>query len=89
MLFLIIKFLIIILDSREFMKIPLILLMNGRYKNFNTLLLTEDHYNLLKKTKIFNYSYEDIFAMTNEDDFLFISLFIFVFHYYSCVIIFL
>lgn len=45
----------------------------GRYKNFNTLLLTEDHYNLLKKTKIFNYSYEDIFAMTNEDDFLFLD----------------
>ena len=45
----------------------------GRYKNFNTSLLTETHYNLLKNTRIFNCGYEDIFAMTNEDDFIFLD----------------
>ena len=34
----------------------------GRYKNFNTSLLTEAHHNLLKNTEIFNCSYEDGFG---------------------------
>lgn len=45
----------------------------GRYKNFNTSLLTEAHHNLLKNTKIFNLSYEDIFAIANDDDFIFLD----------------
>jgi len=45
----------------------------GRYKNFNTSLLTEAHNNLLKNTKIFNSSYEDIFAIANDDDFIFLD----------------
>lgn len=45
----------------------------GRYKNFNTSLLTAEHHNLLKNAEIFNYSYEDIFAMAKEDDFIFLD----------------
>lgn len=45
----------------------------GRYKNFNTSLLTEDHYKLLRKTEIFNYSYEKIFEMAKEEDFIFLD----------------
>lgn len=45
----------------------------GRYKNFNTSLLTEAHHNLLKNTEIFNCSYEDIFAIAKEDDFIFLD----------------
>lgn len=45
----------------------------GRYKNFNTSLLTEAHHNLLKNTEIFNCSYEDIFTMAKEDDFIFLD----------------
>lgn len=45
----------------------------GRYKNFNTSLLTEAHHSLLKNTEIFNTSYEDIFALANDDDFIFLD----------------
>lgn len=45
----------------------------GRYKNFNTSLLTDGHHSLLKDTEIFNRSYEDIFEMANEDDFIFLD----------------
>lgn len=45
----------------------------GRYKNFNTSLLTEEHHKLLKKAEIYNHSYEDIFEMVNEDDFIFLD----------------
>lgn len=45
----------------------------GRYKNFNTSLLTYEHHSLLKKTEIFNCSYEDIFALAKEDDFIFLD----------------
>lgn len=45
----------------------------GRYKNFNTSLLTDEHHSLLKGTEIFNRSYEDIFEMANEDDFIFLD----------------
>lgn len=45
----------------------------GRYKNFNTSLLTKDHYILLQNTEIFNYSYEKIFEMVKEDDFVFLD----------------
>lgn len=45
----------------------------GRYKNFNTSLLTEEHQSLLKNADIFNCSYENIFAMSKEDDFIFLD----------------
>jgi len=45
----------------------------GRYKNFNTSLLTQEHHNLLNNTKILNGSYEDVFALTKEDDFVFLD----------------
>ncbi len=45
----------------------------GRYKNFNTSLLTEAHHKLLKNTEIFNCSYEDIFAMAKDNDFIFLD----------------
>lgn len=45
----------------------------GRYKNFNTSLLTEEHHKLLKKAEIYNHSYEDIFEMVKEDDFIFLD----------------
>ncbi len=45
----------------------------GRYKNFNASLLTDEHHNLLKKTEILNSSYEDVFALAKEDDFIFLD----------------
>lgn len=45
----------------------------GRYKNFNTSLLTDEHHRLLESTEIFNCSYEDIFAVAKEDDFIFLD----------------
>ncbi len=45
----------------------------GRYKNFNTSLLTEAHHKLLENAEIFNHSYEDIFAMAEENDFIFLD----------------
>lgn len=45
----------------------------GRYKNFNTSLLTDKHHSLLERTEIFNCSYENIFAMAKEDDFIFLD----------------
>lgn len=45
----------------------------GRYKNFNTKLITEEHYELLKRTKIYNYDYSQIFNMAGNDDFIFLD----------------
>lgn len=45
----------------------------GRYRNFNASLLTESHHNLLEKTEIYNQSYEDIFAIAKENDFIFLD----------------
>lgn len=45
----------------------------GRYKNFNTKLLTNEHYELLKRTDIYNYDYEKIFDMLSKDDFVFLD----------------
>lgn len=45
----------------------------GRYKNFNTKLITEEHYELLKRTKIYNYDYSEIFNMAGNDDFIFLD----------------
>ena len=45
----------------------------GRYKNFNTDLITEQHHNLLARTQIFNADYRDIFNLTQNDDFVFLD----------------
>lgn len=45
----------------------------GRYKNFNTKLLTNEHYELLKRTDIYNYDYAKIFDMLSKDDFVFLD----------------
>ena len=42
----------------------------GRYANFNTDLLNESQYNLLKDAEIVNESYETSFALANHHDFL-------------------
>lgn len=45
----------------------------GRYKNFNTELITNEHYELLNRTRIFNDDYSVIFNMANENDFMFLD----------------
>lgn len=45
----------------------------GRYKNFNTRLISDEHYKLLQKTEIYNYDYSKIFDMAKEDDFIFLD----------------
>lgn len=45
----------------------------GRYANFNTELLIEDHYNLLKKSKILNTDYSKIFDLAKPNDFIFLD----------------
>lgn len=45
----------------------------GRYKNFNTKLITEEHYKLLQRTEIYNYDYSKIFEIAKEDDFIFLD----------------
>ena len=45
----------------------------GRYKNLNTKLITDDHYQLLKRTDIYNCDYSEIFNMAQTDDFIFLD----------------
>lgn len=45
----------------------------GRYANFNTKLLTEDHHKLLSQTDIHNASYELSFEKATEKDFIFLD----------------
>ena len=45
----------------------------GRYKNFNTKLITSEHYELLKRTDIYNYDYSKIFEMAKDNDFIFLD----------------
>jgi DNA adenine methylase len=45
----------------------------GRYPNFNTHLLTEQHSILLKNAEIFNLDYAKIFDQLNENDFVFLD----------------
>lgn len=45
----------------------------GRYKNFNTKLITDGHYDLLGRTDIFNCDYSEIFNMAGADDFMFLD----------------
>ncbi|MDR1923382.1 MAG: Dam family site-specific DNA-(adenine-N6)-methyltransferase [Planctomycetaceae bacterium] len=45
----------------------------GRYKNLNTSLITEQHHQLLQKTKIFNSDYKAIFNKAEPNDFMFLD----------------
>lgn len=45
----------------------------GRYKNLNTKLITDEHYELLKRTEIYNYDYSEIFNMAGNNDFIFLD----------------
>lgn len=45
----------------------------GRYKNFNTALLTEQHHQLLAETEIYNTDYKKIFDIAKHDDFIFLD----------------
>jgi len=45
----------------------------GRYKNFNTGIITEDHHNLLQHTDIHNQDYREIFDLALPDDFIFLD----------------
>lgn len=45
----------------------------GRYKNFNTSLLTDEHQKLLERTDIYNLDYKDIFSLAEVDDFIFLD----------------
>lgn len=45
----------------------------GRYKNFNTDLITDGHIKLLKQTEIYNKDYSEIFNMAKENDFIFLD----------------
>ncbi len=45
----------------------------GRYKNFNTKLVSREHYELLKKAEIYNEDYSKIFNMAGNEDFIFLD----------------
>ena len=45
----------------------------GRYKNFNTALITDEHIDLLSQTEIHCLDYKQIFALAREDDFIFLD----------------
>ncbi|KLT72309.1 DNA methyltransferase [Neisseria arctica] len=45
----------------------------GRYKNFNTRLITDNHIELLKNTEIYNLDYYEIFNKANSNDFIFLD----------------
>lgn len=45
----------------------------GRYKNFNTKLITDKHHELLTRTEIYNTDFEKIFKMAKPEDFMFLD----------------
>lgn len=45
----------------------------GRYKNLNTKLITNKHYELLQRTEIYNKDYSEIFNMAQDNDFIFLD----------------
>ncbi|WP_302772795.1 DNA adenine methylase [Anaerotignum lactatifermentans] len=45
----------------------------GRYQNFNTQLMTQEHCNLLQRASLFTGDYSSIFEMTTENDFMFLD----------------
>lgn len=45
----------------------------GRYPNFNTKLVTQQHSELLQRAELFNLDYRDVFNMAKTDDFVFLD----------------
>lgn len=45
----------------------------GRYQNFNTQLITEEHYKLLQRTKLLSGDFTIPFELATEDDFMFLD----------------
>lgn len=45
----------------------------GRYRNLNTQLITAEHYELLKRTELYNLDYSKIFDMVESNDFMFLD----------------
>lgn len=45
----------------------------GRYKNFNTGMITQKHHELLKNTQVLNTDFSEVFAMAKENDFMFLD----------------
>ena len=45
----------------------------GRYKNFNTQMVTKEHSNLLNKAKLYDCDYSSIFNMSQPEDFMFLD----------------
>lgn len=45
----------------------------GRYPNFNTRLITQEHSQLLQNAELFCIDYSEIFAMAEADDFIFLD----------------
>ncbi|MBR6937253.1 MAG: DNA adenine methylase [Prevotella sp.] len=45
----------------------------GRYRNFNTQLVSEEHSELLKRTEITNSDYSEVFNRCTENDFVFLD----------------
>ena len=45
----------------------------GRYKNFNTSLINENHHILFQSTEIFNMDYSEIFNMATPNDIMFLD----------------
>lgn len=45
----------------------------GRYRNFNTKLITEQHHRLLSRTEILGCDYSEIFNMASGNDFMFLD----------------
>lgn len=45
----------------------------GRYANLNTSLVTASHSKLLSNTEIYNFDYQSIFEMAEENDFMFLD----------------
>lgn len=45
----------------------------GRYKNFNTKLITTEHLQLLKKATIVTGDYSQVFELSKDDDFMFLD----------------
>ena len=45
----------------------------GRYVNFNTQIITQEHSQLLQRAELFNVDYENIFQMAENRDFMFLD----------------
>lgn len=45
----------------------------GRYKNFNTRLITNEHHGLLSRTAIYNTDFSEVFKLAKSEDFMFLD----------------